>query len=154
MLTMTRTKPYDLHAGPGYRLTLVARKNQQFFETKLNQLGLTRQMWAILIAVGSHNICLPGGISQYIGVNRTSVSRSLRQMERKGFLTRSCGTGDKRTTKVILTATGQKALAASLPMAQAAQDNLRNRLSEREIEQLSTLLDKLLAGDTDTISGL
>lgn len=151
---MSKTEPYDLHAGPGYRLTLAARKNQQFFERKLSELGLTRQMWAILISVGTRNITLPGEIAQYIGVNRTSVSRSLRQMEAKNFLKRSGGTDDRRTSHIHLTKMGKQALKTSMPMAQAAQDNLRKRLSEAEVKLLSDLLDKLLAGDTDTISGL
>jgi DNA-binding MarR family transcriptional regulator len=151
---MSKTEPYDLHAGPGYRLTLAARKNQQFFERNLAELGLTRQMWAILISVGTRDITLPGEIAQYIGVNRTSVSRSLRQMEKKKLLQRSDGTDDRRTTHIRLTRAGKQALKTSMPMAQAAQDNLRKRLSETEVNQLSDLLDKLLAGDTETISGL
>ncbi len=151
---MSKIEPYDLHAGPGYRLTLAARKNQQYFERNLAKLGLTRQMWAILISVGTRDITLPGEIAQYIGVNRTSVSRSLRQMEKKKFLRRSGGTDDRRTTNIHLTQAGKQALETSMPMAQAAQDNLRKRLSETEVNQLSDLLDKLLAGDTETISGL
>lgn len=151
---MTKNTPYDLHAGPGYRLTLATRKNQQFFEANLAELGLTRQMWAILVSVGTRDITLPGEISQYIGVNRTSVSRSLRQMEAKKILLRSGGTNDRRTTHVVLTETGRQILEKSMPMAQAAQDNLRKRLSKSEVEQLCRLLDKLLAGDTKTISGL
>lgn len=151
---MTQFDPYDLKNGLGYRLTLASRKNQQFFDGLLSDLAITRQMWAILIMVGTNNVTLPGEIAASIGVNRTSVSRSLRQMEKLGLLRREDGKNDKRTTRVFLTERGADVLARSLPMAQMAQDNLRQHLTEAEQQQFSDLLDKILAGNDGAVTGL
>jgi hypothetical protein len=68
MLTMT--DPYDLHTGIGYQLTIAARTNNSQFEKNLSKLGLTRQMWCVLIAVGEQRIITPSAIADYIGIIR------------------------------------------------------------------------------------
>lgn len=151
---MTDSSGYCLHSGLGYRLTLAARINSQRFESKIADLGITRQMWCLLVAVGEQNITLPSAIAQYIGINRTAASRTLRQMEERGHLQRSAGTGDKRTTRVEISAEGRTVLDAALPMAFEAQDELRNQLTEAEHDQLSTLLDKLLSNAAPEVSGI
>lgn len=151
---MRKTIPYDLHSGLGYRLSLASRVNQQGFEQVLAKIGITRQMWCVLIAVGEMQITLPTDIAKYIGINRTSASRSLRQMVKQGLLIRQDATNDKRTSPISLTLKGQETLAASIPMATQAQENLRSRLSREEQGQLSDLLGKLLQGEIPPVAGI
>jgi len=151
---MKKTKPYDLHNGLGYRLTLAARINQQGFERLLAEIDITRQMWCVLVAVGNMNISLPTEIAKYIGINRTSASRSLRQMAQKGLVERLSKSGDGRTNPITLTDKGRETLEASIPMIHNAQDNLRRRLSLEEQDQLSDLLVKLTQGDTPPVAGI
>jgi len=154
MLRMSNVKPYDLRSGLGYRLSLAARLNQMEFESDLTTLGITRQMWCVLIAVGQHQITRPTEIAAYIGINRTAASRSIRQMAQRGLLERRNGTQDKRTNEVNLTEKGVETLQKALPMAQNAQNNLRSRLSENELSQLSNLLDKLIQTNNPPVAGI
>ncbi len=151
---MTDKTPYNLHEGLGYRLTLAARMNQQKFDIRLSEIGITRQMWCVLIAVGEQGITLPTEIAAYIGINRTSASRSLRQMAQKGLVARGNGTKDKRNGPITLTDDGQRALAASLPMSAKVQDEMGQRLSAPEQAQLFELLGKLLPRDGAPVSGI
>ena len=154
MLRMSNVKPYDLRSGLGYRLSLAAHLNQMEFESDLTTLGITRQMWCVLIAVGQHQITRPTEIAAYIGINRTAASRSIRQMAQRGLLERRNGTQDKRTNEVNLTEKGVETLQKALPMAQNAQNNLRSRLSENELSQLSNLLDKLIQTNNPPVAGI
>lgn len=154
MLPMSNDEPYDLHSGLGYRLSLAARLNQLEFESELTTLGITRQMWCVLIAVGQRQISRPTEIAAYIGINRTAASRSIRQMAQRALLERRNGTKDKRTNDVILTEKGVETLQKALPMAQNAQNSLRSRLSSGELSQLSDLLDKLIQSDNPPVAGI
>ena len=145
MLIMSKSKPYDLHDRLGYKLALVARINDQFMDAGLAEIGLTRQMWCVLVAVGEQKICQPSEIASYIGINRSAVSRTLRDMDSKGMLERHCGSGDGRSTLVSLTDEGCRLLTASLPISYQSQVRMAESLSSREQAQLARLLDKFLS---------
>jgi len=151
---MTKTTPYDLHEGLGYRLSLVARINQQHFEKMLAEIGLTRQLWCVLVAVGEMKITLPTEIAKYIGINRTSASRSFRQMAKMGLLARQDAVNDGRNNPIKLTAKGQHALATSIPMANLARKHFGERMTPTEQDQLIEILEKLLQGETPPVSGI
>lgn len=146
--------PYDLHSALGYRLTIAARTNNAGFETSLATIGLSRQMWCVLIAVGEQNITAPSAIADYIGIIRAAASRTLKQMESAGLLSRASGTGDKRTTTVALTAKGRKKLARSLPLSAAARSELAAALTDQEQTQLAYLLEKLTTSLQATATGV
>lgn len=148
------SSPYDLHSALGYRLTIAARTNNAGFETSLASIGLTRQMWCVLIAVGDQNITAPSAIADYIGIIRAAASRTLKQMETAGLLSRASGTGDKRTTTVALTAKGRGKLAQSRPFSAAARNELAAALTETEQAQLAQLLEKLTASLQATATGV
>jgi DNA-binding MarR family transcriptional regulator len=149
-------KNYDLHSGLGYRLAIAARTNNASFETALSDLGLTRQVWCVLVAVGEQNITTPSAIADYIGIIRPAASRTLKHMERNGLLQRSSGKTDKRTTTVVLTAQGKALLAQSLPLAMQTREHIDAALSADEQNQLHHLLEKLTTSlkATSTATGV
>lgn len=151
---MTEKAGYCLHDGLGFRLTLAARINSQRFEAKIADLKISRQMWCVLVAVGEQHITQPSAIADYIGINRTAASRSLRQMLDRGLLQRLAGTRDRRTSEIAMTPAGQATLDAALPLALANQAELKSQLSAAEQAQFSTLLDTLLQGEKPPVAGL
>ena len=122
--SISEKNPYCLHSGLGYRLTIAARANSLRFETKISDLGMTRQMWCVLVAVGEQSLNHPTDIAKYIGINKTSCSRTLRQMLDKSLITQKLGVKDGRTRLVYLTENGQIALQASLKYAHQSQREL------------------------------
>lgn len=145
---------FNLHDGLGYRLTIAARTNNAVFDAKLSDLGLTRQMWCVLIAVGEQGIDTPSAIADYIGIIRPAASRTLKQMEKSGLLARASGQGDKRTTQVGLTPEGERRLALSLPLAAENRADMNAVLSAAEQATLVTLLEKLTKSAATTASGV
>ncbi len=138
--------PYDLHAALGYQLSLTARLQERRFEADLKALGLSRVAWCVLLAVhqGDQH---PSAIAAFIGIDRTAVSRALKQMEAAGLITRDTGSADKRTRSVTLTGLGTDKLAQANPMAETARRALEARLSDTERATFTRLLAKLRAGD-------
>ena len=146
--------PYDLHTGVGYQLTIAARTNNAQFEELLSKLGLTRQMWCVLVAVGEQKILMPSAIADYIGIIRPAVSRTLKQMQHNGLLYRTANGTDKRYTAVALTSKGQGLLRRSLPLAHEMRENVSAMLSGSEQLQLSNILKKLIASTQAKATGV
>lgn len=145
---------YDLHSGLGYQLTIAARTNNAGFEESLATLGLTRQTWCVLVAVGEQKITTPSAIADYIGIIRPAASRSLKQMDQKGLLKRSSGDGDKRSTTVALTDRGRELLQKSKPFAIETRKHIDTALSTNEQILLSQLLEKLTASMQSKATGV
>ncbi len=151
---MSTMKKYDLHQSPGYQLTMLARLNERGFEKKLQPLGLTRPMWCVLLALREEGLSAPSEIAEFIGIDRTATSRTLRQMEEKSFIERAGGNSDGRTRRVTITDQGKEALDQAIPIAQENAANFTRKLTQEEQVEMSRLVQKLLAGETRNISKL
>jgi len=145
---------YDLHAALGYQLTLAARHVERRFERDLLGLGLTRTSWCVVLAVGGHGLTHPSDIANYVGVDRTAVSRALRNLQRDGLITRAQGKADGRTRNVCLTAQGKDRLGAANALALAARAQTESTLSSAEREVLKRILRKLHTVDEVPLGGL
>ena len=140
---------YNLHDRLGYKLTLAAQVNNQILVNLLAQLGLTRQTWCVLVAVGEQGINLPSEIADYIGIQRAAVSRTLKDMHNKGFLRRDNDPDNGKLTLVTLTDQGQDLLAQSLLLCEQSSQRMDEKLTANERQQLDQLLSKYLSGPMD-----
>ena len=145
---------YDLHSALGYQLTLAARHVERRFEQELQSLGLTRITWCVALAVGGHALGHPSDIAGYVGVERSAVSRALRQLQRGGLITRTRGKCDARTRLVRLTAAGEAVLEQANALARTARQRTEARLSGAEQQILRTILTKLQLVDEDPLGRL
>ncbi len=136
---------YHLRSGIGYRLALLARINDARLEARLAPLGLSRQMWAVLVMVGEDGLDQPSAIAEALRVDRAAISRSVAALMRKGLLVRRNHGGDGRARPVALTEAGRRALEASLPAAREVAEALLAPLSDEEAGMFSELIDRLLA---------
>jgi DNA-binding MarR family transcriptional regulator len=138
---------YRLHQSLGYHLTRAARVQERRLEEGLRTLGLTRTTWCILLALGNESLAKPSEIAEFVGIDRTAVSRALRAMEAAGLISRCAGNGDGRTTEVRLTALGAARLAQGTPMAEANNAVMHDRLTAEQARELRRLLARLTEGE-------
>ena len=140
--------PYRLHASLLYQLTLTSRLQERRFEDGLKALGLTRISWCVLLAVENEGLSQPSGIAEFIGIDRTAMSRALRQMEAAGLVERRRAAGtDRRHTAVGLTAAGREALWRATPLAEENAQHFLAKLPASERDQLRRLLAVLREGE-------
>ncbi|WP_229802241.1 MarR family winged helix-turn-helix transcriptional regulator [Paramylibacter ulvae] len=151
---MSNAKRYNLQTGFGYRFTIIGQTNSRRLEAELHKLGLTRMKWCVLVAVGEEKLHQPSQIAEFIGINRTAASRTLRQMEAEGLIVRTGGLGDKRSTNVTLTDKAQGILNQAIPRVAFIGKWFREKLSPVELEQLENILNKLLDGEERGFSQL
>jgi DNA-binding MarR family transcriptional regulator len=153
MSTMRKGK-FSLIESLGYRISLVARMIERVFENQLSDLGITRGMWTVLLAVEQENYCKPSEIAEFVGIDRTAVSRLLRRLEEKGLVLRSDGEDDGRARAVAVTPSGRKILDAATQAAHETARWYKGKLTEEEQADLHALLDKLSEGEPRNIRAL
>ncbi|KIC09587.1 transcriptional regulator, MarR family protein [Leisingera sp. ANG-M1] len=150
---MTESR-FRLHHSLGYQITMLARVIERRFEQRIAEYGLTRPMWCVLLAAGLEGLHTPSEIAAFIGIDRTATSRTLRQMEERGFILRSGGERDGRSIRVELTAKGRADLEAVLPIAQENAAHFEAKLTGAELKQLRQSADKLLQDEPRTVPKL
>lgn len=151
---MTKQKRYSLQKGLGYRLGLLASITSRKIETYLADLGLTRLMWCVLLAIEEEGLTQPSEIADFIGINRTAASRTLRQMHERKLINRLPGRDDGRNIVVTATEKGKKALDKAIPKALVVAQDIRSKLTEEEVAVFEGLVDKMLAGEIRDLSKL
>lgn len=140
--------PYRLHASLLYQLTLTSRLQERRLDEGLRALGLTRIAWCALLAVENEGLSQPSEIAEFIGIDRTAMSRTLRKMEAAGLVERRVARGpDKRRTAVALTAAGRAILWRATPVAEENAAHFLSKLSPEEAEALRRILADLRTGE-------
>ncbi len=143
-----------MQKGLGYRLSLLASITSRKIETYLADLGLTRLMWCVLLAIEEEGLTQPSEIADFIGINRTAASRTLRQMHERKLINRLPGRDDGRNIVVTATEKGKKALDKAIPKALVVAQDIRSKLTEEEVAVFEGLVDKMLAGEIRDLSKL
>lgn len=151
---MTEDQIYQLRDGLGFRMSRTARVMERHYEQLLAEIGLSRLMWCVLVMVGSYGIAAPSAMAEFLSVNRTAISRVLREMEKQGLVLRRQQDGDRRGRDIGLTELGQHKLEVFLPKATLTTEHFRSKLTEDEFEMLKTVLDKMMEGEEGALPAL
>ncbi|HLV99013.1 MAG TPA: MarR family winged helix-turn-helix transcriptional regulator [Ktedonobacterales bacterium] len=124
-----------------YNVRKAARLVTQFYDTVMEPSGLLGTQFVLLRAIGRAGAATLTRLSQAIGMDRTTLTRNLRPLERQGFVEMDAGL-DRRTHIVRLTEQGRQAMAAALPFWGQAQTALVSRFGQ---ERSAALLNELRA---------
>ncbi|MEZ4694625.1 MAG: MarR family transcriptional regulator, partial [Aliarcobacter sp.] len=80
-------------------------------------------------------------IAEILGKDKTTISRTLSTLEKKGFIKKI--QVDKRTNHIQLTQLGEEILDKSANQVKEFRASLTSNLTNNEITQLVTLLEKV-----------
>ncbi|BBD41094.1 MarR family transcriptional regulator (plasmid) [Aminobacter sp. Y103A] len=151
---MTEDHSYQLRDGLGFRMSRTARLMERHYELLLAEVGLSRSMWCVLVMVGLYGVATPSAMAEFLSVDRTAISRVLREMEKQGLVVRTRQDGDRRGRDIGLTDLGQGKLEAFLPKAMLTTEHFKNKLTADEFEQIKILLDKMMDGEEGALPAL
>lgn len=100
------------------------RHLQQFLDRRFEQSGtLTPCQLMIMEAVIVSGVLTQAGITRLTGVDRSTLSDTLRRLQDVGWLKRQVNEADRRTLSVSATADGVKAYKAALLGAKDIEDS-------------------------------
>ena len=113
-----------------FNLRWVTRSVTQFFDAELRRHGIRPTQAPILGALAAKSGWGMEDLSGWLGMDRTTLVRNLRPLERDGLVKLS-GTGRGGRVLVSITAKGRRDLAAAMPAWRAAQKTVVQTLGER-----------------------
>ncbi|MCU0647501.1 MAG: MarR family transcriptional regulator [Gemmatimonadaceae bacterium] len=123
------------------------------FDQQFASSGLTQAQFRVMTAVwniGGPEGATPSALSEYLFIERATVSVLLKRMIAAGLLARRAER-DRRSYRVRITAKGGSVLTAVLPRARAVADEILAGMSVRDQRRFERYLmrteERLRAGD-------
>lgn len=133
MVTFAMALPDDLSKCLVMNTIAAARTLLRRYDAKLKPFGVTAQQFWLLAAIRFHPGEPVATLAQRVLLDRTSLTRNLDLLERKGLVRRASGAvGNARLCE--LTESGDTVLDRLLPEWQQAQSELMEGLSNQDAE--------------------
>src|SRR4029453_567321 len=125
-------------------LRRAARAVSKIYAGALAEFGLTATQLAILVATQLHGPGPLSGRAEGLGLDRTSLYRAVRPLERKGYLQTLAGRTERERTATV-TAKGERLLQEALPVWESTQQRFVDALGARTWLTVSSALKQVLA---------
>ena len=132
--------------GTGYCASLnfrrTARAVTRLYDLALQKFGIRSTQFAILVGIAKKQPTSMGALGEMLGIDSTTLTRSLRLLEKEGLIAIS-KRAEKRQRFLTITARGEQRLARSLPAWRAAQDRFVTTIGSEYWGELRNELEKL-----------
>ena len=125
-----------------FTLRRSARQLAQFYDRHLSVAGLKNTQFSLLATLDAAGEQAMTELARVLVMDRTTLSRNLRVLERRGLVQVRPGE-DARVRLVRITAGGRKALTRALPHWQKAQDHIIETLGAARWPAVRAELDEL-----------
>jgi DNA-binding MarR family transcriptional regulator len=126
-----------------HKARTAARAVTRAYDEALRPVGLRATQLAVLVAVAMDDAISINALAQFMGMDRTTLTRNLRPLEKEGLVTLSIE-GWRRSRALTITKKGRSRLREALPLWSTAQQALRKRLGDRNWEVVRIGLDHLI----------
>jgi DNA-binding MarR family transcriptional regulator len=125
-----------------FNLRRVARVVTQFFDAEMRRQGIRSTQGTLLSALHSTGTSTMAELSEILGMERTTLLRNLRPLQRDGLVTVEGG-GHGGFVELSLTAKGRKQIEKLTPAWESAQQTAVRVLGEERWSALLADLDKV-----------
>ena len=120
-----------------------ARSVTGAYDQALRPVRLRATQLAILAAVGVDGSVSITALADRLGMDRTTLSRNLRPLEKGGLI--NVGAESWRRSRTLeITKKGRSRMREAFPLWQKAQETLRRNLGIREFDNVRDILGRLL----------
>ena len=134
----------------GFNLRKTTRLLTQIYDQALKPAQLRGTQFSLLMAVAGQENTTIGKLAQSLGMDRSTLSRNARILEKKGLVTIEEGE-DRRQQSIKLTEKGVYILRRALPLWEEVQERLAGKMGEERIKaflkDLQSLSQCLTKGD-------
>ena len=122
---------------------MAARAVTRIYDDALRPVGLRASQLAVLVAVGNDGSMSITALAQLMGIDRSTLTRNLRPLEKQGLIVVGLE-GWRRRRTVEITKKGQSRLREALPYWERAQQTLRRKLGDQNWVNVHNSLDQLI----------
>ena len=127
------------------RLRRITRRITQIYDGTLEPAGLTVNQFGMLARLYGASLrseILPiGALADRLGMDPTTLNRSLKPLEKEGFIADTSDPADKRVRAVLITDTGVEKLRRAVPLWREAQARIDAALGIDTSVALNGLLE-------------
>ncbi len=107
-----------------------ARQMTQFYDERLRPSGLRVTQFQLLAAVAAMGPTAQQPLADFMGMERTTLTRNLALLEREKLVKVGSAAGDRRERAISITAEGTRRLAEATPLWRAAQTAIRREMGD------------------------
>jgi MarR family transcriptional regulator, lower aerobic nicotinate degradation pathway regulator len=132
-----------------YLIYQVHRRREVRIEQELKAVDLPMAVWRTLLAVQRMEPCTMNELAKYTTLERSSLTRTLDQMEDQGMVTRTTPPHDRRQVLVALTPDGRAAYERGLAAIRAWNRGALERLPAGRMEAALEVLGEVLVASMD-----
>jgi len=123
-------------------LRRAARAISQIYDVELRETGLTIAQFTLLQALTLAGRITQSGLGELLVLDSTTLTRTLRTIQRRGWIRRLPGQ-DGRSRVVVLTSAGRSVFERAVPAWNRAQAILRARVGRRRWDALMKELSRI-----------
>lgn len=116
-----------------------ARAVTRLYDQELSGAGLEATQFAIVMALSKTGEISQGTLGAFLGLDSTTLSRSLRPLLREGWIMSRLG-DDRREKRLDLTPEGRRKYKELLPKWERAQERLRQAMTDESWERMQRTL--------------
>ena len=127
-----------------HKARMAARAVTRSYDDALRPTGLRATQLSVLAAVGARGALSIKSLADFMGMDRTTLTRNLRPLEERGYVVLA-PEGHHRSRMLTLTAVGKNALEKALPYWESAQGIVKRHLGGREWPVVQQALAMLAA---------
>ncbi len=118
-----------------FNLRKASRALTQFYVTALRPSGLRVSQFTLMVAVNLLGAITISRLAETMVMDRTTLSRNLKLLEKKGFIKIIPGE-DRRERVAVLTQLGREALGKALPLWEETQSEIVTGLGHRRFSEM------------------
>jgi DNA-binding MarR family transcriptional regulator len=129
------------------RVRQTSRALSRLYDENLRPTGLQASQLTLLVAtarLGDAGANM-GEMADALGMDRTTLTRNVRPLEKAGMLRVARDPADARARIVLLTRAGEQAIEEAFPLWEKAQKHVRSLLGASQVENLREHLTRALA---------
>ena len=123
-----------------FNLRWVTRAVTQFYDAEMRRHGIRPTQGTILLALNAKESWTMADLSDWLGMERTTLVRNLRPLQRDG-LVKAGGGGRGRLVELTITAKGRKQIEKLTPAWKSAQSAVVKTLGEKRWSDILTDLE-------------
>lgn len=136
--------PFALESFLPYRLSVLSNVVSGAIAALYRErFGLAIPEWRCMAVLGRFAPLTASEVAARTAMDKVQVSRAIAALKAKGLALQATDPGDRRRTKLALSAAGKRAHARIVPLARAAEAKLLAGFDAEERQQLAALLEKL-----------
>jgi DNA-binding MarR family transcriptional regulator len=131
---------------PALGIRKVSRMITRVYDAALRSLGLQSSQLSVLVAVAmfGENGATISALADRLVMDRTTLTRNVRPLEKAGLLRVSRSPEDARARVLTLTRAGERMLEAAYPLWEEGQRRVRDSLGTARLDALRGQLSEVL----------